>query len=155
MKIEHPIAIVGIGGIFPGASSLEEFWKNIETGVSAAREVPPGRWPLKLEDVFEPERGHVDKVYSKRGCYVEHFDFDPEGFDVDPDLLKALDPVFHFALHAAREALKDANLGEFTREKTGVILGNIALPTQSMSAITTEILGRSFEEKGSWQDFHI
>ena len=147
MNIEHPIAIVGIGGIFPGASSLEEFWKNIENGVSAAREVPPGRWPLALEDAFEPERGHVDKVYSKRGCYVENFDFHAEGFGIDPDLLNALDPVFHFALHSAREALKDANLGEFNREKTGVILGNIALPTESMSAITSEILGRSFEEK--------
>ena len=147
MKIEHPIAIVGIGGIFPGASSLEEFWKNIESGVSAAREVPPGRWPLALEDAFDPERGRVDKVYSKRGCYVEGFDFNPEGFGVEPDLLTALDPVFHFALHAAREALNDANLGEFAREKTGVILGNIALPTESMSAITAEVLGRSFEEK--------
>ncbi|PID55739.1 type I polyketide synthase [candidate division KSB3 bacterium] len=146
MNIEHPIAIVGIGGIFPGASTLKEFWRNIENAVSSARDVPPGRWPLTLEDAFDPERGRFDKVYSTRGCYVEDFRLDPEGLDLDPDLLNALDPVFHFALHAARDALKDANAGECDRERTGVILGNIALPTEKMSALTADFLGRSFEE---------
>ncbi|MCP4397700.1 MAG: polyketide synthase, partial [bacterium] len=147
MKIEHPIAIVGIGGIFPGASNVEEFWKNIEGGVSAAREVPPERWPLALEDAFDSERGRPDKVYSTRGCCVNDFDFQAEGFALEPALLKALDPVFHLALHTVREALDDANLGDFKLAKTGVILGNIALPTKSMSDITAEILGRTFEEK--------
>ena len=40
------VAIVGIGGIFPGAPHLEQFWDNIRNGRSAAREVPDGRWLL-------------------------------------------------------------------------------------------------------------
>ena len=142
-----PIAIVGIGGIFPGAPTLEQFWTNIKQGRSAAQEVPPGRWPLDLDDIYAPERGLPDKVYSNRGCYITNFEFDAEGLQLDPALIPQLDPVFHFALHAARAALRDANLAEFDHRRAGVILGNIALPTEKTSAITAEILGRKFEEQ--------
>ena len=76
MKLIHPIAIVGIGGIFPGAATLEEFWKNIEHGISASQDIPQGRWPLDLEDIFDPARGKTDTVYSKRGCYISDFELD-------------------------------------------------------------------------------
>ena len=39
------IAITGIGGIFPGADSLEEFWQMIASARSASEVVPDGRWP--------------------------------------------------------------------------------------------------------------
>lgn len=142
-----PIAIVGIGGIFPDAPTLDQFWTNIKQGHSAAREVPPGRWPLGLDDIYAPERGLPDKVYSKRGCYITDFAFDAEGIQLDPALIPQLDPVFHLALHAARAALRDANLAGFDHSRTGVIIGNIALPTEKTSAITAEILGRKFEEQ--------
>ncbi|GAK58852.1 beta-hydroxyacyl-(acyl-carrier-protein) dehydratase, FabA/FabZ [Candidatus Vecturithrix granuli] len=142
-----PIAIVGIGGIFPGAPTLEQFWTNIKQGISAAQEVPPGRWPLELDDIYAPERGLPDKVYSKRGCYITDFEFDAEGIQLDLALIPQLDPVFHLALHAARAALRDANLTDFNHNLTGVIIGNIALPTEKTSAITAEILGRKFEEQ--------
>ena len=143
----YPIAIVGVGGIFPDAPTLAQFWTNIKNGVSASREVPPGRWPLELDYIYDPARGVPDKVYSKRGCYIRDFAFDPEGLNLDPALVNELDPVFHFALHAARAALHDANLGTFNCSRTGVIIGNIALPTEKASAITAEILGRTFEEQ--------
>lgn len=142
-----PIAIVGIGGIFPDAQTLDQFWTNITQGHSAAREVPPGRWPLELDDIYAPERGLPDKVYSKRGCYITDFEFDFERLQLDPTLIPQLDPVFHLALHATRDALRDANLMEFDHSRTGVIIGNIALPTEKTSAITAEILGRKFEEQ--------
>ncbi len=147
MTPDIPIAIVGIGGVFPDAPTLEQFWENIEQGISAAREAPPDRWPLSLEEMFDPERGLVDKVYSKRGCYITGFELESEGLEIDSSLIKELDPVFHLALHAAREALRDADLKDFNRSRCGVIIGNIALPTEKTSAITAEILGRAFEEK--------
>ena len=33
------IAIVGVGGIFPGAPDLATFWTNISTGIDAGRDV--------------------------------------------------------------------------------------------------------------------
>ena len=66
------IAIVGIGGLFPGADGsadqhLEEFWKNIQTGHDCSREVPADRWLLKKEDVrTDGQTGELtaDKVNS-------------------------------------------------------------------------------------------
>ena len=145
MKTFQPIAIVGIGGIFPNAPTLDAFWQNIERGVSAAREVPDNRWPLPLAEIYHPQRGLIDHVYSKRGCYITEFALDAAGLLLDPALLAQLDPVFHLALHAARAALHDANLTDAERRTAGVMLGNIALPTETMSAMTAEILGQAFE----------
>ena len=145
MKTFQPIAIVGIGGIFPNAPTLDAFWQNIERGVSAAREVPDVRWPLPLAEIYHPQRGLIDHVYSKRGCYITDFALDAAGLRLDPALIAQLDPVFHLALHAARAALRDANLTEAERRAAGVMLGNIALPTETMSAMTAEMLGQAFE----------
>jgi 3-oxoacyl-(acyl-carrier-protein) synthase/3-hydroxymyristoyl/3-hydroxydecanoyl-(acyl carrier protein) dehydratase len=142
-----PIAIVGIGGIFPDAPSLDQFWFNIREGLDAAREPPPGRWYLSVDDAFDARIAQLDKVYSKRGCFVEGFQLDPEGLDIDRTFLDQLDPVFHLALHAGRQAWQDAVTQNLDRRRVGVILGNIVLPTEYSSALAREYLGRIFEEE--------
>ena len=88
-----PIAIVGMGGVFPGASSLDHFWRNIVDGVDVSREPPPGRWVLDASDAFS--RAYApDKVASTRACFVEHDPtIDDEGLDLDPHLIAGLDPL--------------------------------------------------------------
>jgi len=142
------IAIVGVGGIFPGAPDLDTFWQNIAGGVDAGRHVPPGRWYLSPEKAYAPWPPQPDRVYSTWGCFIEGFQFDPEGLDIEHDLLARLDPMFHLGLHAARGAYRDAGqLAGIDHSRVGVILGNIALPTESTSAICRDILGRTFVEK--------
>ena len=58
------IAIVGVGGIFPGAPDLATFWKHIAAGVDAGRHVPPGRWYLSPETAYAPWPPQPDRVYS-------------------------------------------------------------------------------------------
>ena len=95
---EHPrVAIVGIGGIFPGAPDLERFWANIAGAIDATREVPPGRWAIDPKEAFDPRVGQPDRVYSTRGGFVEDFRLDPEGLDLEPGLLDRLDPMFQLA----------------------------------------------------------
>ena len=45
MTPPHRVAIVGVGGVFPGASGLEAFWRNVVDGVDTAREAPRGKQP--------------------------------------------------------------------------------------------------------------
>src|SRR5439155_12976194 len=142
-----PVAIVAIGGIFPQAATLDQFWCNIRDGVDAAREPPPGRWLLPIEDIFDSRIAQPDKVYSKRGCFVEGFRFDFDELDVDRSLLDQLDPVFHLALHAGRQAWRDAATENLDRRRVGVVIGNIVLPTEYSSALAREYLGRTFEEE--------
>lgn len=142
------IAIVGIGGIFPGAPDLPTYWKNISLGIDAGRHVPNGRWYLSAEKAYAPWPPAPDRVYSTWGCFVEEFSFDPWGLKLDPGLLDRLDPMFLLGLHAARAAYYDAHqLSGIDHSRVGVILGNIALPTESTSAICRDILGRTFVEK--------
>jgi acyl transferase domain-containing protein/3-hydroxymyristoyl/3-hydroxydecanoyl-(acyl carrier protein) dehydratase len=145
-----PVAIVGIGGIFPGATSLESFWATIESGRSAARDVPAGRWILPPEQAYRDEIPHADAVYSRKGCFLDPIEA-PTGTDVDTALLDGLDPVFHVAARAAQAALADYTenrdpLDEDERERVGVVIGNIALPTEKSSALAVETLGRTLEE---------
>ena len=60
-----PIAIVGMGGVFPGAASLDEFWANIVNRVDSSRAPPPGRWTLDPADAVSEDVA-PDKVYSTR-----------------------------------------------------------------------------------------
>ncbi len=147
MKSSQPIAIVGMGGIFPGAATLAEFWNNIVKGVDSAQEVPEGRWLLRPEDAWDSRPATADKVYSSRGCFIEGFKLDATGLDLSPEFLAGLDPLFHLILHAGRAAFHDASMKQVERSRIGVILGNIALPTESSSALGEEIFRPLFEEQ--------
>ena len=146
----HPafgsVAIVGIGGIFPDAPELDRFWQNIITGHSAAREVPPDRWAVPADSVFAPEVGARDKVYSRRGCFVSAI---PRLATTpgEPAIPAGLDPLFHLLLHAGRQAFHDGITGPLDRSRVGVIIGNLALPSEKSSLLARELLGRTFEEK--------
>ncbi|HAZ08303.1 MAG TPA: type I polyketide synthase [Elusimicrobia bacterium] len=144
-RLPEPIAIVGAGGLFPDALTLDRYWDNLAARRCAAREVPAGRWPLDSSEAFDPARGAADKVYSLKACFVPGFRFDPAGLALDREWALSLDPAFHFALHAARAALDDAKLAASDRCRTGVVLGQLVLPTDSASAWGRELLLPAFE----------
>ncbi|MGE3164096.1 MAG: beta-ketoacyl synthase N-terminal-like domain-containing protein [Planctomycetota bacterium] len=142
------IAIVGVGAVFPGAPDPASFWPAVRDARSRAQEVPAGRWVLPPELAFDPEVGKPDRVYSRRGCFVDALSFDPAGTPLDPEFVRQLDPLFHLALHASAQALAAGDrLVGVDRARVGVVFGNIALPSDAASALSREILGRTFEER--------
>ncbi len=146
MAESMPIAIVGLGGVLPGALDLDTFARNIFAKFDATRPVPPGRWILDPRDAYDPRPG-PDRAYSDRACFVEGFSFDPTGLDIEPDLLAGLDPLYSLVLHAGRQAWQDSVTHGLDRARVGVMLAAIALPTDGSSAITREVLGRSFAKR--------
>ncbi len=146
MKKFSPIAVVGIAGIFPGASGIEVFWQNIINNVSAISRVPENRWIVKPEEMYA--KGYkTDKACSLYAGLVDPFSYDPEGIDIDPSLVEHLDPLYKIVLSVGRDAVADCGISHVDRKRTGVILAAIALPTDASSAITREILGHSFETR--------
>ena len=139
-----PIAVVGLGGLFPQAPDLDTFQHNIQARVDASRAVPPGRWVLDPKRAYDPVLA-LDRVYSTRACIVDGFTFDPGGLHLDADTLRGLDPLYEMVLHVGRQAFDDAATGTLDRRRVGVTLAAIALPTDGSSAITREVLGRAFE----------
>ncbi|MBW1840646.1 MAG: polyketide synthase, partial [Deltaproteobacteria bacterium] len=144
MKHRTPIAVVGMGGLFPGASDLETFWQNIVNKIDTTCDVPDHRWVVKPASICDPI-GVPDKALSRRACLIHDVEFDPEGFDIEKRLLLELDPLYQMVLHSGRQAFFDANTASIDQKRIGTILAAIALPTDASSFITREIVGKSFE----------
>ena len=147
MQPDDAIAIVGIGGLFPGAETLDQFWANVRDGVDSTSDVPPGRWLVAPERAFDPRVAVPDRVYSLRGGFVARPKLDPQGLDLDRSLLERLDPLFHLALHVARQAWSDARTDRVDRARVGVVFGNIVLPTETASELTRQVMGAVFDEE--------
>ena len=146
MKLE-PIAVVGLGGVFPDAPTLDAFWANIAARGCAAREIPDGRWLLSKDEAFDARRGAPDKVYSLKACLLDGFSPELSGLDVDSDLVARLDPLYGLALHAARQAFLSSKTEKIDRSRAGVVIGNIVLPTDGASAFSRELLRGALAEK--------
>jgi acyl transferase domain-containing protein len=140
------VAIVGVSGIFSGAATLEQFWSNILHARDTSRDVPPGRWLLSPEDAYTPGIAVPDRLYSTRGYFLDELSLDLDGLDLDLDLARQLDPLFHLVLIAGRQAWHDARTESLDRRRVGVLFGNIVLPTEKTTALTEEILGTTIQE---------
>lgn len=118
------IAIIGMGALFPRAQSPEKFWENIVSRVDAIGEIPPDRWDWRL--YYDPDPAAPDKIYAKKGGFLDDIPFDPMRFGIPPIYLKSIEPIQLLALEAVRRALDDAGCGDgdFDRENTSVILGS-------------------------------
>ena len=68
------VAIVGIGGIFPGSPTLDDYWANIRNRVDVTREAPPGRWAIEASLAYSPRTAEVDRVSSRTAGFIEGFD---------------------------------------------------------------------------------
>jgi acyl transferase domain-containing protein/NAD(P)-dependent dehydrogenase (short-subunit alcohol dehydrogenase family) len=121
-----PIAIVGIGSIFPKSPNAREFWRLIVHGRDAISDVPDTHW--SPDDFFDPDPKTPDHVYCRRGGFLPVMDFDPSEFGIPPAILEATDSSQLLGLVVAKMALTDAGYGpdggrRFDRQRTSVILG--------------------------------
>lgn len=146
MNITNKIAIVGLGGVFPGARDLDEFWQNIINAKDSAINVGSDRWRLDPDELYSPELT-PDKVNSRRACLIQDFKFNPDGFNIDAELLQKLDPMYQILLHAGRDAWIDTNSEHVNKERVGIVIGNIALPTESSSLFSDDVFKQLFESQ--------
>ncbi|MBU2514949.1 type I polyketide synthase [bacterium] len=154
MVYRSSVAIVGIGGLFPNSPSLDTYWDNIVGNINTSRRPPKGRWLLQPEEVYDPHIAAADKVYSQKACFLdsELYNSPVSGLDIDPDFLSKLDPMFRLLLHVGHQTISDCKPNKIDRLRAGIIIGNLALPSENSSALTRDYLGRTFLEKLSEHD---
>jgi acyl transferase domain-containing protein/acyl carrier protein/NADP-dependent 3-hydroxy acid dehydrogenase YdfG len=118
-----PLAIVGIGCLFPKAAGPGFYWANVKNGVDGITEVPPSHW--NPDDYFDPDPKTPDMTYARRGGFLDPVPFRPLDFGIPPRDVEATDTSQLLGLVAARQALNDAGLGGANGrlEKVSVILG--------------------------------
>lgn len=140
------IAVVGIGGVFPRALNIGQFLDNILHKRDSVITVPDHRWVGPVNE-FLSKDPLPDTAVSNKAGLIENFYFDPDGFLVDKDLLSRLDPLHHLVLQAGRDAFLQCSHTPDEKKRTGVILAAIALPTDTSSAISRQLI---FDKNGKW-----
>ncbi len=125
-----PLAIVGIGCLFPKADNPQEYWTNIREGVDAITDIPDTHW--KPEDYFDADKTAPDMTYAKRGGFINAQEFNPLLYGLSPNNIEATDTTQLLGMVVTRQALLDANYStakdagdgrEFDRDRTSVIMG--------------------------------
>ncbi len=119
-----PLAIIGIGCLFPGADNVGGYWARIRNRVDAITDVPPTHW--RPEDYYHPDPKAPDRIYTARGGFLHATPFNPAAFGIAPNSLEATDTAQLLGLVVAQQALADAGYSEersFDRSRVSVILG--------------------------------
>ena len=114
------IAIIGITGRFPGAESVEEFWKNLCDGVESITFFDPDELEPSDRIVAEQNENYV----AARPVLKNPEMFDAEFFGVYPKEAAEMDPQHRIFLECAWEALERAGYApNRIRESVGVFAG--------------------------------
>jgi len=119
-----PVAIVGMGCLFPGAQGVRQYWRLLRRGEDQVRDVPSSHWTADDYGCDEPTE--ADLTYCTRGAFLDPVSFDPTEFGIPPTALESTDTAQLLTLLAAKEALADAGYrddAEFDRSRVSVILG--------------------------------
>lgn len=112
------IAIVGRGCVVPGALDPDEFWENVASG-----------------------RCSISPNANGSAGSVAGFEtvFDAGGFAVARDQIEPLDPLFHWPLHAGRQALREAGFDGRPLPRAGLVLGNLSYPSAGLTRFAEQI----------------
>jgi acyl transferase domain-containing protein/NAD(P)-dependent dehydrogenase (short-subunit alcohol dehydrogenase family) len=124
MPEQNPVAIIGMGCLFPNSIGLKKYWHLLFHGKDAITEVPDSHW--SPNDYFDSDPKRPDHVYCTRGGFLTPVEFDPTEFGIPPNSLEATDTSQLLGLVAAKMALEDCGYddgNDFDRDRTSVILG--------------------------------
>jgi acyl transferase domain-containing protein len=115
------IAVVGLAGRFPGAPSIEGFWRNLRAGVESVRDLSED----ELRAAGADDAWLADPALVRRAAPLPDIDrFDAELFRFTPREAELTDPQFRALLEDAWAALEDAgHLSDAAGARIGVFAG--------------------------------
>ncbi|MCO4774036.1 MAG: type I polyketide synthase, partial [Deltaproteobacteria bacterium] len=147
MSPVQPIAIVGIAGVFPGGGGLEGLRSVVREGRSVLAPIPDSRGGAAARRLQADEHGVPDRLVSVMAGLVETpdiADLAPRLRDAgwEPGRVDGLDPLVRLILRVGADAWDSAGLAE-GGPRSGVILANIALPTEGAREWSAATIGRS------------
>ena len=120
----EPLAIIGIGCLFPQAEDSSSYWANIREGIDAISDIPASHW--RVADYHNQDPKVPDMTYGRRGGFLSEVPFNPMEYNIPPATIEAIDSSQLLGLVATGQALKDAGYGadrSYDRDRVSVILG--------------------------------
>ena len=130
-QLAEGVAIIGMSGRFPGASSIEALWSLIEEGGSSFRSFTRD----DIEDAFtDEERASPDYVAS-RPILDEVDMFDAEFFGMFPREAAVTDPQHRVFLEICWEALESAGYDPLNCPDLVGVFAGCSMPTYLLNNV--------------------
>jgi acyl transferase domain-containing protein len=119
-----PVAIIGMGCMFPQAEDLARYGANIRNKLDSITEVPESHW--RIADYFDRDPKAADRTYAHRGGFLTPVEFPLMEFGIPPHSIEATDTTQLLGLMVARAALEDSGYLDspaVARDRVSVVLG--------------------------------
>ncbi len=118
----EPIAVVGVGAMFPGRGTTAGFWQDLVEGRNLITDVPESHW--RVSDHFDPDPSKPDRTYSQHGAFIPHFPFDSVEYGTPPNVVETTDTVQLMALVVAKQLITEiTKFADLDKARTSVVLG--------------------------------
>jgi acyl transferase domain-containing protein len=144
-RAQSPIAVVGLGALFPGAPDVDTYWSNIIGRVDAITDVPATRLdPVYFDPSTATGTPRSDRFYCQRGGFVDDLaTFDPTRFGIMPMAVESAEPDQLLALATAAAALDDAGtlLDDVSHDRIGVIVGRGGYVNAGIARLEAKVRG--------------
>ena len=120
-KMAYEVAVIGMAGRFPKASTLDEFWRNLRDGVEGVSFFSDA----ELEAAGVDRMALADPSYVKAAADLDAVEmFDADFFGFTPREAEVMDPQQRLFLEQAWEALENAGYdSESYTGRIGVFAG--------------------------------
>ena len=125
------VAIIGMAGRFPGASSVAEFWRNQLAGVEAI-----SHFEVEDLEVAGARELSARPNYVRARSILEDVDlFDAEFFGIYPREAELMDPQHRLFLECCWQALEDAGYDPFRYTGSIGVHAGCSMPTYFLSQL--------------------
>ncbi|MBU1169057.1 MAG: SDR family NAD(P)-dependent oxidoreductase [Proteobacteria bacterium] len=105
----HDIAVIGLGGRYPKAETLDDFWDIIRNGKRCIEEIPKDRWEANRYFDADPKQAVTGKMTCKWGGFLDDvYAFDPSLFHMTAEDAAVMDPQIRLLLETAWATVEDA-----------------------------------------------
>lgn len=124
VKAKEPIAVIGMHGVFPGVSSLDEFWDSLVQGDCLLSEIPNDRWDWR--DFYGDPSKETNKTDIIWGGFInDPFAFDAKFFEISPREAEWMDPQQRIFLETVWKAIEDSghSVSSISNQRVGLFVG--------------------------------
>lgn len=114
------VAVIGMAGRFPGASTINELWQNLKYGKESITFFSKEELDHSLPQSLVEDADYI----AARGIIPDAKLFDPDFFEINSRIAEVMDPQHRKFLEISWEALESAGYASCAGETIGVYAGS-------------------------------